>query len=674
MNFLRFLFVLFFMLSNFLCFDSRGAQDTLVMIGEKTRRDTTETVRILRTFSWTARVRTSDGGVSTYEGSRVDTFLRRRDIDTVRLSTEVVVTDSLMNRLLYMQYEVGGSLLGKIDGEVFANTGIYGDSRKSRMSNRKDYAGFIFRDSIAHFEIIYIPDRAHHFDLNLELVRKGAAEEEISEKLEDDKSSLARGFYYLAFSIVFMTMFAYFRSKKEHLYFAMFCFFISGSYLWDHIHSDFLKDVHLFIVILAFEFLAIFFCKIMLNKERSKVPLIIIGVLLLLAFIPQLRFLMAHNSTKGRMPLYALFAFPILISYTFLSSFVYLIKGIGQKSWEARAILVTCLLPLVAYALLLIGIVIFAAIDIRAVASNEFIQSLINAFLTAIVFAYPLAPVFILARRNALNQRQLADQLLSIQHLSDENAAKEKEKKDILERQNELLEREVEERTAEIVDQKEKIEKQHDELKIEKEKSDDLLRNILPAEVAEELKQTGSAAARHFENVTVLFADFVNFTTTGSELTPQELVHELDVCFRAFDQIMVERGIEKIKTIGDAYLAVCGLPVADVDHALKVMDAAKAILRFMEERSKDPVNRMVKVRIGLHTGSVVAGIVGVKKFAYDIWGDTVNTAARMQQASDPGKINISQATFEQVKGNYSCTARGYMDVKGKGAMEMYFVD
>ena len=137
---------------------------------------------------------------------------------------------------------------------------------------------------------------------------------------------------------------------------------------------------------------------------------------------------------------------------------------------------------------------------------------------------------------------------------------------------------------------------------------------------------------------------------------------------------MSERGIEKIKTIGDAYLAVCGLPVPDANHALKVMDAAKAILAFMAERRRDTANKMVDVRIGIHTGSVVAGIVGVKKFAYDIWGDTVNTAARMQQASDPGKINISQATFEQVRDRYNCTARGLIEVKGKGAMEMYFVE
>ena len=371
--------------------------------------------------------------------------------------------------------------------------------------------------------------------------------------------------------------------------------------------------------------------------------------------------------------LYALGFSVILYPYVWLSTIVYLVQGIGQKRWEARAVLITCLGPLVAYLLLLLGIVIFAAIDMKSV-RNDLTGKLVEYFVAAIVYIYPLAPVFILARRNALNQRQLTDQLKSIQQLSDENIAKEKEKKEILEHQNEVLEREVLERTAEIVDQKDKIERQHDELKIEKEKSDELLRNILPVEVAEELKQTGASAARHFDNVTVLFADFVNFTTTGSELTPQELVHELDVCFRAFDQIVMERGIEKIKTIGDAYLAVCGLPVPDADHALKVMDAAKAILAFMKQRRLDPAHKMVDVRIGIHTGSVVAGIVGVKKFAYDIWGDTVNTAARMQQASDPGKINISQATFELVRDRYNCTARGLVEVKGKGEMEMYFVD
>jgi class 3 adenylate cyclase len=209
-------------------------------------------------------------------------------------------------------------------------------------------------------------------------------------------------------------------------------------------------------------------------------------------------------------------------------------------------------------------------------------------------------------------------------------------------------------------------------LSTEKEKSDDLLRNILPHEVAEELKATGGARARSFDNVTVLFTDFVDFTETGERRTPQELVDELDICFKAFDEVTDKYHIEKIKTIGDAYLAVAGLPAPDPQHAVHVIQAAMEINSFMKDRKASMDT--FEIRIGVHTGTVVAGIVGVKKFAYDIWGDTVNTAARMQECSEPGRINISEITYELVKDHFTCNYRGHIDAKGKGKMNMYFVD
>ena len=207
----------------------------------------------------------------------------------------------------------------------------------------------------------------------------------------------------------------------------------------------------------------------------------------------------------------------------------------------------------------------------------------------------------------------------------------------------------------------------------EKKRSEDLLLNILPAEVAEELKSTGASEARQFNDVTVLFTDFVSFTETSERLTPKELVKELDNCFKAFDEITSKYQIEKIKTIGDAYLAVCGLPVTNPRHAEHTVAAAKEINAFMDDRYLKFGNGTFRIRIGIHSGSVVAGIVGVKKFAYDIWGDTVNTAARMEQNSEAGKINISEATYELVKEKFSCEYRGEIEAKGKGAMKMYYV-
>jgi class 3 adenylate cyclase/tetratricopeptide (TPR) repeat protein len=206
----------------------------------------------------------------------------------------------------------------------------------------------------------------------------------------------------------------------------------------------------------------------------------------------------------------------------------------------------------------------------------------------------------------------------------------------------------------------------------EKQKSDELLLNILPVEVANELKEQGQAMAQQFDEVTVLFTDFVNFTSISEQLSAQELVSELHFHFKNFDEIIERNGLEKIKTIGDAYMAVSGLPVSDAKHAQKAIRAALEIQTFV--RAQQTVKAQpFEIRIGLHSGPVVAGIVGVKKFAYDIWGDTVNTAARMESSSEPGKINISGATFELVKNEYLCQHRGKITAKNKGEIDMYFV-
>jgi adenylate cyclase len=204
--------------------------------------------------------------------------------------------------------------------------------------------------------------------------------------------------------------------------------------------------------------------------------------------------------------------------------------------------------------------------------------------------------------------------------------------------------------------------------------SENLLLNILPEEVATELKTTGTTTAKHFDNVTVIFTDFVNFTQASESMDPQNLIDELHACFKKFDEISEKYNIEKIKTIGDAYLAVAGLPSPYPNHAENIVKAAQEITAFMEDRlGKMGTERTFQVRVGIHSGSVVAGIVGVKKFAYDIWGDTVNTAARMEQNSEAGKINISQTTYELVKDKFSCEYRGEVAAKGKGVMRMYFV-
>jgi adenylate cyclase len=210
----------------------------------------------------------------------------------------------------------------------------------------------------------------------------------------------------------------------------------------------------------------------------------------------------------------------------------------------------------------------------------------------------------------------------------------------------------------------------------QKKRSDELLLNILPHEVAEELKAKGSADAQLIDEVTVLFTDFKGFTQLSEKLSPKELVAEINECFSAFDYIMEKFGVEKIKTIGDAYMAAGGLPTANTTHAEDVVKAALAIQTFMQEHNakKIAANELYfEIRIGVHTGPVVAGIVGVKKFAYDIWGDTVNTASRMESSGEVGKVNISGTTYELVKDKFNCEHRGKVQAKGKGEIDMYFV-
>ena len=252
---------------------------------------------------------------------------------------------------------------------------------------------------------------------------------------------------------------------------------------------------------------------------------------------------------------------------------------------------------------------------------------------------------------------------------------KDKMERTVEKRTEELIQKNivVEKQKEELVQKNIVVEKQKADVEKEKQRSDELLLNILPEEVAEELKAKGTTTAKHFDNVTVLFTDFVNFTEAGERMSAQVLVAELHTCFKAFDEITGKYNIEKIKTVGDAYLAVAGLPTADPKHAENIVSAAIEIDQYMQDRIAKLGNNTFAIRIGIHSGSVVAGIVGVKKFAYDIWGDTVNTAARMEQNSEPGKINISQTTYELVKDKFTCEYRGEVDAKGKGMMRMYYV-
>jgi class 3 adenylate cyclase/Tfp pilus assembly protein PilF len=223
------------------------------------------------------------------------------------------------------------------------------------------------------------------------------------------------------------------------------------------------------------------------------------------------------------------------------------------------------------------------------------------------------------------------------------------------------------------------VKSSNEKLNEEKERSENLLLNILPYEIAEELKNNGHAEARDFELVSILFTDFKSFTETSAKLNAIDLVAEINICFEAFDGIIEKYDIEKIKTIGDAYMAAGGLPVPTEDSVKNTVMAALEMQDFIGKRKSenDASNKPAfEMRVGIHTGPVVAGIVGVKKFQYDIWGDTVNTASRMETNGQVDQVNISQATYELLKNDseFSFESRGKIEAKGKGEMEMWFVN
>ncbi len=217
----------------------------------------------------------------------------------------------------------------------------------------------------------------------------------------------------------------------------------------------------------------------------------------------------------------------------------------------------------------------------------------------------------------------------------------------------------------------------YSQLHAERRKSEELLLNTLPRKIADELKQTGKVKPVYYQSASILFTDFKDFTKLAEQLTPEELVDELDYCFSSFDMLIEAHNLEKLKTIGDSYMCVGGIPTPNPTHAIDAVLAALQIQAFMGWRRQEKIQNNQpywEIRIGIHSGPLLAGVIGKKKFTYDVWGDAVNIASRMESSSLPGAINISQSTFELVKDFFDCEYRGKIAVKNKGDIDMYFVN
>lgn len=286
-----------------------------------------------------------------------------------------------------------------------------------------------------------------------------------------------------------------------------------------------------------------------------------------------------------------------------------------------------------------------------------------------------------------LQQQKTARQLTKQRDLlTQQNAEIKQQQEEIvaqsenIQQQNTMLQQQTEEITAQrdnLAQQHLMLDKQRIEIEKQRDESEQLLLNILPEEVATELKSKGKATPQSYEMVTVMFTDFKGFTKIAEKLTPEQIVAELDRCFLAFDEILERFEMEKIKTMGDGYMCAGGLPVSNKTNPIDAVRAGLAMQEFMyklkleKEAKGEPV---WELRLGVHTGPVVAGVVGKRKFAYDIWGDTVNVASRMESSGEAGKVNISGATYEYVKSYFNCMHRGKIMAKNKGEIDMYFVE
>lgn len=226
----------------------------------------------------------------------------------------------------------------------------------------------------------------------------------------------------------------------------------------------------------------------------------------------------------------------------------------------------------------------------------------------------------------------------------------------------------------EAIARQKELEVSNHRLEEEHRRAEGLLLNILPVEVAAELESKGLVSPRYFEDVTVMFTDFVGFTTSAEKLAAEELVTLLNEYFTAFDEITKRHGLEKMKTVGDSYMCIGGLPVRNPSHPIDTILAALEMVQFVVNRPKGQLPVEWGMRVGIHTGPVVAGVVGTLKFAFDVWGDTVNFSSRMESSGVPNRINISERTYSRVKDFFACQARGKILTKDKREVDMFLVE
>jgi len=457
---------------------------------------------------------------------------------------------------------------------------------------------------------------------------------------------------FLVLSLVHFLLFIFYRRQKSNLYYSIFMLLFSGiifiTFLSNGV-SEYppLSNKAGFIMSLFFPLLFIPLTGFLYSLFMDKIPRIFwmtIGLAIVLSIL-------YYIDVSFISALYVGFVFLLWIEITRV-----VVRAMIKKYNGAWIIGVGVLFFIVFFTVVIIYIIRYGDLTLN----DQSTLALVFGFsLIAAVLSIPFSMSVYLARDFARTNINLGKQLEQVKFLSAKTLEQEREKKRILEGQKERLEILVKERTRELAD--------------EKDKTEELLLNTLPLKVVNELKQNGKSEPESFEDVTVYFSDIVGFTSISSRLEPKVLINELNEIFTSFDDIMERFGCERIKTIGDAYLAVCGMPDKNENHAVNMLQAAIEIKKYLYHRNKSSEIEW-KVRIGIHSGKVVGGIVGVRKYIYDVFGDTINTTARMESNSESMRINISETTHHLVKDKFSFVGREPMEIKGKGLMKMYFLE
>ncbi len=570
------------------------------------------------------------------------------------------IDSTLVDKSLALMFNFAGVSELYLDGKLFKKYGDWDGDKIIEYYNPRDVPEPItFSDTGTHVMAIklkYFEEDEFDwliFDMSMESAEK-AIENYATQGIAITFIINFLGVIFLTLGIIHLFFFLYYRSIISNLFFSLFMLCLSavmGLSMFLFISNNPVEQSNATeILFFLIPLLCLLFTAFIhfIFYEKTKVWIAFILVLAIACFV-----LIYFESE---------FVDLLLIPLVFLSLMHGLIRIIVSlfKKQQGAWIIGTGILFSILFLIIILATGLSGGINVNT--ANFSGQLIVFGVLLAII-SIPLSMSIYQAWSFSKLNKDLSLQLIQVQELSEKTIQQELEKQHILENQKEVLEIKVEERTQQLSE--------------EKKKSDDLLLNILPHEVAEELKEKGFAEAKLVDQVTVIFTDFKGFTTMAEQLSPQALVHDIHECFSAFDRIMGKYGIEKIKTIGDAYMAASGLPSPCTTHAADAVKAALEMAAFIEDGKALKIAKSLpyfEIRIGVHSGPVVAGIVGIKKFAYDIWGDTVNTASRMESSGEIGKVNISETTYELIKNEFQCSFRGEIDAKGKGKVKMYFVD